>query len=252
MRLDRPAPYRVAANKRQARRSPGALKALEHRQRERDELRAIRADPSFGDRDPDRSRAFPCRGYRSEGHQARAGHRPAAVGARWRAQSHRRVSYPWHSRPAAGTTSTTQALATSGQAAAHRISSVRHVSREEGRSPRPPWRTTSRHIMAIISCSIGASCSRCANTVTAPARNSRKHTVTNATSGLTAGLSIRTIRPTSHGLDLGAGRARGRCHLHHRPLFSFRRAGGAFQKIRSPRAVDRPPRSKMLNCTIYD
>jgi hypothetical protein len=38
MRLDRPAPHRVAANKRQARRSPGAV-ALEHRQRARDELR---------------------------------------------------------------------------------------------------------------------------------------------------------------------------------------------------------------------
>jgi hypothetical protein len=187
----------------------------------------------------------------SEGHRARAGHRPAAVGARWRAQSHRRVSYPWHSRPAAGTTSTTQGAGNVGPSySSQNFPCAPCVSRGRS-SPRPPWRTTSRHIRAIISRSIGASYNPCANTVTAPARSSRKHTVTNGTSGLTAGLPIRTIRPTSHGLDLGAGSARGRCHLHRRPLFSFRWGGGTSQKIRSPRAVDRPARSKMLKCTIY-
>ena len=93
-----------------------------------------------------------------------------------------------------------QALATSGQAAAHRIPPVQHVFGEERGHPCHAWRTTSRPTTVIISCSISGNCSRCANTATAAARNSRKHTATNATSGLMAGRSIRTIQRIGQGL----------------------------------------------------
>ena len=135
MRLDRPAPYRVAANKRQARRSPGARKALEHRQRERDELRAIRADPSFGDRDPDRSRAFPAEATDPKAIRrelgtvllqwAPAGELNRIVGCLTHGTADRPLAPPLQHK----------ALATSRQATAHRISPVRHVSREEGHHP---------------------------------------------------------------------------------------------------------------------
>ena len=142
----------------------------------------------------------------SEGHRARAGHRPAAVGARWRAQSHRRVSYAWHSRPAAGTTSTTQGAGNVGPSySSQNFPCAPCVSR--GRSPpRPRWRTTSRPTTVILSCSTSGSCSRCVRTATAAARNSSNHTVTSSTSGLMVGRSIRTIRRIS--LALKGGRAR--------------------------------------------
>ena len=149
---------------------------------------------------------------------------------------------PCRNKPVAIITSTTPGAGNVGPScSSQNFPCAPCVSR--GRSVTPA--TVADHItphQGDHQCSIGASCSPCANTVTAPARSSRKHTATNATSGLMAGPPIRTIRPTSHGLDLGAGRARGRCHLHRRPLFSFRWGRGGISENSEP-ARCRPPRS---------
>ena len=152
----------------------------------------------------------------------------------------------------AGTTSTTPGAGNVGPSCSSPNSPCVACAWQGTSPPQPRWRITSRPTMVTTSCSISGSCSRCANAATAAARNSRKHTAINATSGLMAGRSIRTIQPTSHGLDLGAGRARGRCLPPVSSLVFVSTGRGASQKIRSPRAVDRPPRPKLLKCTIYD
>ena len=86
-----------------------------------------------------------------------------------------------------------QALATSGQATAHRIPSVRYVFGEGGSHPCHRGGPRESHIKAITSCSISGIYSPSAKFVTATARSSRRHTVTNGTSGLTVGLPTRTI-----------------------------------------------------------
>ena len=56
-----------------------------------------------------------------------------------------------------------------------------------------------------------------------------------------AGPSIRTIRPTSHGLDLGAGRARGGATSIVVLCFRFDGPGGISENSEPARC--RPPRS---------
>jgi hypothetical protein len=115
----------------------------------------------------------------------------------------------------------------------------------------PPWRTTWSHIKAITSCSISGTYSPSASIVTATVRSSRKHTATNGTSGLTAGLPTRTIPRTSQALEGlanqgmvlehvdGCLRVRGTHLFDLKSMRIHGRWGGGRQKIRVGRDVDR-------------
>ena len=99
----------------------------------------------------------------------------------------------------AGTTSTTPGAGNGGPSCSSQNSPCAACAWQGTSPPRPRWRTTSRPTMVIISCSISGNYSRYANTVTVRVRNSRKHTVTSATSGLMAGRSIPTTRRIGRG-----------------------------------------------------
>lgn len=185
-----------------------------------------------------------CENSRAEGNKPTSPHKST-----WGIEGTRKTYTSCQTKPVAGTTSTTPGAGNVGPScSSENILSAPCAWR--GRSlPPPRWRTMSRPIKAMHGCSNTASCSRCANTATARVRNSRKHTVTSATSGLMAGLSIQTIRRISRVLKGGLANqvwclstSMDVCGCgalcHHLVRFDGRR--GAFEKIWSSRAVDRP------------
>jgi hypothetical protein len=104
-------------------------------------------------------------------------------------------------KPVAGTTSTTPGAGNVGPSCSSGNIPCAACVWRGAWSPLPPWRTTWSHIKAITSCSISGTYSPSVSTVTATARSSRKHTATNETSGLMAGLPTRTTQPIGQGLQ---------------------------------------------------